>query len=94
MAARPRRRQVGTVPGQNSGPNSSTVKIFPLPIAIHTAEGTNRGAGANPSAGSPTVRGDAPEDLFQSTVPWETSFRAPDRALCRALISNFYMATC
>jgi hypothetical protein len=44
--------------------------------------------------GSPAARGDAPKDLFQPTVQWETPFRVPDRALCRALISDFYMATC
>ena len=37
--------------------------------------------------------GDEPEDLFQCTVPWETPFRASVRAPCRALISNFYIAT-
>jgi hypothetical protein len=35
--------QVGTTTEQFSAPNSSTVKIFSLPIMIHTSEGTNRG---------------------------------------------------
>jgi hypothetical protein len=35
--------QVGTATGQFSAPNSSTVKIFSLPIMIHTSEGTNHG---------------------------------------------------
>jgi hypothetical protein len=33
-------------------------------------------------------------DLFQSTVQWKAPFRVPNRALYRALISNFYVATC
>jgi hypothetical protein len=69
------------------------VKIFPWSIIIYTTEGTNRGAGANPGARVTGGEGDAHEDLFQCTVPWETPFRASVRALCRALISNFYIAT-
>jgi hypothetical protein len=45
------------------------------------------------ACGSPAARGTAPEDLFQCTVSWETPFRTSVRALCRALISNFYIAT-
>jgi hypothetical protein len=69
------------------------VKIFPWSIIIHATEGTNRGAGANPGTRVAGGEGDEPEDLFQCTVPWETLFRASIKALCRALISNFYIAT-
>jgi hypothetical protein len=40
------------------------VKIFPLSIIIHAAEGTNRGAGVNPSAWVTDGEGDESEDLF------------------------------
>jgi hypothetical protein len=32
--------------------------------------------------------------IFSVTVQWEALFRVPDRALCRALISNLYVETC
>jgi hypothetical protein len=69
------------------------VKIFQWSIIVYATEGTNRGAGANLGARVTGGEGDAPEDLFQCIVPWETPFRAYVRVLCRALISNFYTAT-
>jgi hypothetical protein len=69
------------------------VKIFPWSIVIHAIEGTNHGVGTNPGTWVTGGEGDAPEDLFQCTVPWETPFRASVRVLCRALISNFYIET-
>jgi hypothetical protein len=52
------------------------VKIFPWSIIIYTTEGTNRGTGANSGAWVTGGEGDAPEDLFQCTVPWETPIQS------------------
>jgi hypothetical protein len=84
--------QVGTATGQNSAPNSSTVKIFPLLIVIHTAEGTNRGASMNPNEGMPAARCTSP-GIFSSYCTIGIPFRAPDRAKWSSLFSNFCVTT-
>jgi hypothetical protein len=48
---------------------------------IHTIEGTNRGAGANPSAWVTSGMGDEPEDL-SAYCTMGSLFRVPDQAFC------------
>jgi hypothetical protein len=49
--------QVGTATGRNSGPSSSSTRYFVPRVVICTPSGTNRGASANSSMGSPAARG-------------------------------------
>jgi hypothetical protein len=51
MAARPRRRQVGTVTGQNSAPTLSLTRDLLPYVVICVPPGTNRSASVNLGAG-------------------------------------------
>jgi hypothetical protein len=57
------------------------VKIFPRSIIIHAIEGTNHGAGVNPSVEVTGGEGDEPEDL-SAYCTMGCLFRVPDRAFC------------
>jgi hypothetical protein len=71
---------------------SSMVKIFSPRCVIRAPPGTNRIAGANPGAG---VTGGKVHctTIFISYYTIKTLFSLSDRAICRALISDFYVAT-
>jgi hypothetical protein len=64
------------------------VNIFPSLIIIHATEGTNHGAGMNPSAQVICGEGDEPEDLF-AYCTIRVFFSCSDRASSEVFSFNF-----
>jgi hypothetical protein len=85
--------QADTATGRNRVSSSSAVPDFLPRSVIRVRPGVNRDAGVNLGARSPAARGVEPAILFSHCII-RTPFSLFDRAICRALISIFCVATC